>query len=69
MTLSYNGYTGSIQHCTIDNIYFGKLLHIEDLVMYDASTEAELKVAFEDAVDDYLNVLDLVHKEAELFKQ
>ena len=51
-----------------DNI-FGKLLHIDDLVCYDANGEAELKVAFEDAVDDYLSVLELVHKEAELFKQ
>lgn len=69
MTLSYNGYTGSVQYCTTDNIYFGKLLHIDDLVCYDAHTEAELKIAFEDAVNDYLSVLNLAHKEAELFKQ
>lgn len=64
MTLTHNGYTGSVQYCTTDNIYFGKLLHTDDLVCYDAHTEAELKVAFE----GYLSVLDLVHKETELLK-
>lgn len=55
MTLTHNGYTGYTQYCTTDNIYFGKLLHIDDLVCYDTHTEAELKVA----VNDYLSVLEL----------
>jgi predicted HicB family RNase H-like nuclease len=54
MTLKYKGYIGSVEVDMEDGILYGKLLHIRDLINYEAETPAELKAAFEEAVDDYL---------------
>lgn len=54
MNLKYKGYVGSIEVDLEANLLFGKLLHIRDLVNYEAPNPADLKTAFEEAVDDYL---------------
>lgn len=52
--LQYRGYVGSIETSTQDKCLFGKLLFIRALVSYEGKTMAELKAAFREAVDDYL---------------
>lgn len=52
--MKYKNYIGSIEVSLEDNVLHGKLLHIKDLVTYEANTPAELEVAFHEAVDDYL---------------
>lgn len=52
--LQYKGYVGSAEADFEDNILFGRLLFIKDLVSYQAETPTELRQAFEEAVDDYL---------------
>ena len=52
--MQYKGYYGSIEASTSDNILFGKLQFIQPLVNYEGTTVAELKNAFEEAVEDYL---------------
>jgi predicted HicB family RNase H-like nuclease len=52
--LHYKGYYGSIEASPEDNILYGKLQFIQALVNYEGTTVAELKAAFEEAVDDYL---------------
>ncbi|WP_138422515.1 type II toxin-antitoxin system HicB family antitoxin [Maritimibacter alexandrii] len=52
--LKYKGYVGSVEVDVNDDLLFGKLLHIRDLVNYEAETPSGLKIAFESAVDDYL---------------
>lgn len=52
--LKYKDYVGSIEFDLEENNLCGKLLHIRDLVTYEADSPADLKVAFEEAVDDYL---------------
>lgn len=52
--MKYNGYLGSTEVDVQDNVLHGKLLFIKDLVTYEASTPSELREAFEEAVDDYL---------------
>jgi len=53
-TFTHRGYEGSIEVSAKDNVYHGKIMHIKDLVTYEAKTLRELKIAFEDTVDDYL---------------
>lgn len=53
-TLKYNGYEGSIEFDTDDNILFGKILFIDDMVSYEGTSIAELKEDFKAAVDDYI---------------
>jgi len=53
-TFTHRGYDGSIEFSAEDDVYHGKIMHIKDLVTYEAKTLRELKISFEDAVDDYL---------------
>lgn len=53
-TLTHKGYTGTIEASVQDEVMFGKLLHINDLVTYEAQTIPELKAAFIESVEDYL---------------
>ena len=59
MTLDYKGYKGTIEFCEEDNVFFGKLL-TSDLVSYESENLDDLKAAFEEAVDDYLETLKII---------
>lgn len=50
----YKGYFGSTEVNLTDNILHGKLMFIKDVVTYVADSPRALKIAFEEAVDDYL---------------
>lgn len=63
--LSYKGYFGSVEASLEDQVLHGKLECINDLVTYEAKSIPELKVAFEEAVDDYLETCKELGKEAE----
>lgn len=52
--LGYKGYLGSVEVEFEDGILHGKIQFIRDIVTYEGSTPAELKAAFEGAVDEYL---------------
>lgn len=53
-TMQYKGFLGSIEISKEDKILYGKLLHINGLITYEAENYSELETAFHDAVDDYL---------------
>src|SRR4051812_48193477 len=50
----YKGYIGSVHYSAEDEIFHGKLEGIRDLVTYEGTDAANLKHAFHEAVDDYL---------------
>lgn len=50
----YHGYCGSIEASLEDGVLHGKLLHVNDLITYEADTIAALEKEFKAAVDDYL---------------
>lgn len=52
--VEYKGYVGSIEYDPEDNIYYGKLLDIDDLVNYHADDIIELERIYHEAVDDYI---------------
>jgi predicted HicB family RNase H-like nuclease len=52
--LEYKGYQGSIEVSLEDNVLHGKILHIVDLVTFEAQTPEGLQQAFEEQVDEYL---------------
>jgi len=53
-TLSYKGYIGSVEVSFEDDCLHGCIQFIDDLITYEGETSAQLKKAFEDAVDRYL---------------
>ncbi len=52
--LQYKDFLGSVHFNAEDEIFFGKIEGIDDLISFEGSTVSELKNSFEEAVDDYL---------------
>jgi len=52
--LEYKDYFGSVEYSGDDETFFGKLLGIKALVLFEGQSVDELKSAFNDAVDDYI---------------
>ncbi|MCL2838004.1 MAG: type II toxin-antitoxin system HicB family antitoxin [Oscillospiraceae bacterium] len=63
--LEHNGYVGKIEFSSDDNCFFGKILGINDLVSFEGSSVDEIKSAFSEAVDDYLEMCAENGKEPE----
>ena len=61
-SLLYKGYTARIQFSSEDECFVGQIAGIKDLVGFHGETVAELKVAFEEAVNDYLETCTRVGK-------
>jgi len=53
--MEYKGFYGSIDASVEDGCLFGKLEFIEPLVNYEGETVDEVRLAFQEAVEDYLN--------------
>lgn len=54
--LQYKNYYASINFSADDEVFYGKLLGINDLVSFEGSSVKELKAAFKEAVEDYLDL-------------
>ena len=52
--LEYKGYTGSVEFSANDQVFFGKITGIRDVVTFEADTVKKLIQAFKESVDDYL---------------
>ena len=61
--LEHKGYYGTVAFSDEDNVLFGKIVGINDLVNYEAESVGELRTAFKEAVDDYLETCAALGKE------
>jgi len=52
--LEYKKYTGTVEFSADDDVFFGRINGIRDVVTFEADTVAKLKKAFQEAIDDYL---------------
>lgn len=53
-TLKYKDYYSTIHFNAEDEVFYGKVVGINDLVTFEGKSVAELKKSFKGAVDDYL---------------
>ena len=53
--MEYRGYYGSVNFDESDEVFYGKLEFIRDLVTYEATDAKNLIKSFHEAVDDYLS--------------
>ncbi|HCG6617011.1 TPA: type II toxin-antitoxin system HicB family antitoxin [Vibrio parahaemolyticus] len=60
--LKYKGFSGSVTCSIEDEVIYGKIECINDLVTYEAESMSELKAAFEEAVDDYIETCEMLGK-------
>lgn len=61
-TMSYKGYTARIEYSDEDGCFVGHLAGISDTVGFHGETVAELRSAFRDAVDDYLEMCERLNR-------
>lgn len=64
-TMKYKGYIGSVSFSDEDNCFFGKIEGISDLVNYEGESVNELREAFHNSVDYYLDFCKRHNKEPE----
>jgi predicted HicB family RNase H-like nuclease len=53
-TLEYDGYSARVEFDRDDECFVGRLAGINDAIDFHGSTNAKLKDAFHEAVDDYI---------------
>jgi predicted HicB family RNase H-like nuclease len=63
--IEYKGFLGSVHFSSEDEVFHGRLEFIRDLVTFEATTAKELKQAFYEAVEDYLDMCVSEGKEPE----
>lgn len=55
-TLSYKGFIGSVHFSEEDNVLYGKIECIDDLILYEGTSVTEIRSAFKEAVNDYIEI-------------
>ena len=63
--LQYKSYYAEVHFSADDEIFYGKVIGINDLVNFEGTTVKELKKAFHEAVDDYLETCKEIGKNPE----
>ncbi|EAT58273.1 MULTISPECIES: type II toxin-antitoxin system HicB family antitoxin [Chlorobium] len=63
--LLYKGYIGSVHFNADDEVFFGKIEGIEDLVSFEGNSVIELKKAFHEAVNDYIELCKEIGKKTD----
>jgi predicted HicB family RNase H-like nuclease len=53
---NYKGFLGSVSFSAEDEILHGKIECIEDLILYKGGSVTEIKNAFKEAVEDYIEI-------------
>jgi predicted HicB family RNase H-like nuclease len=53
-SMTYKGYIGTVRYSEEDEVFHGKIEAINDLIMFEGTSVKELKKAFHEAVDDYV---------------
>jgi predicted HicB family RNase H-like nuclease len=57
-TMTYQGYAARIEYSDEDGCFIGHIAAINDVVGFHGDTVTDLRIAFEEAVDDYLETCE-----------
>jgi predicted HicB family RNase H-like nuclease len=63
--LAYKDCIGSVHYNAVDEVFYGKIEGIEDLISFEGNSVERLKKSFEESVDDYLKICALKNKTIE----
>jgi predicted HicB family RNase H-like nuclease len=64
--IEFKNFVGSVHYSSEDDCFFGRLEGITDLVTFEGKSTSELKKAFKEAVEDYIEACAELGKD--LFK-
>ena len=59
-TMTYKGYAAKIEYSDEDGCFLGHIAGIKDVIGFHAESVKELRLAFEEAVDDYIATCEKV---------
>lgn len=65
--MNYHGYYGTMEYSDEDECFFGKVLGMNDLVLFEGDSVKGLKEDFHRAVDEYLETCKQLGKEPEKY--
>ena len=60
--LEYKGYYATVRLSAADDVFHGRLVGINDLITFEGVSVKELKQAFTEAVEDYLETCKQLNK-------
>ncbi|GJM60262.1 type II toxin-antitoxin system HicB family antitoxin [Persicobacter diffluens] len=63
--LKYKDYVAELEYSAESNVFHGKIFGIKDVVTFEGESVEELKEAFAEAVEDYLEICRDLGKEPE----
>lgn len=63
--IEFENYVGTVNFSAEDDVFYGKIHGINDLILFEGESVIELKKNFEDAVIDYLDTCATTGKEPE----
>ncbi len=52
--LDYRGFKGSIDYAAEDEVFYGKVLGVDDLITFEGDSVKALKSAFHQMVDEHI---------------
>lgn len=61
-TMLYRGYASQTEYSNDDGCFVGHIAGIDDVVGFHGESVAELRAAFEEAVDDYLQICEKLNR-------
>ena len=61
--LSYKNYIGTVNFSAEDEVFYGEIKGINDLITFEGTSVKELKNAFKESVDDYLETCKDIGKQ------
>jgi predicted HicB family RNase H-like nuclease len=63
--MDYKGYIGKVEFDDDAGVFHGEVLNLRDVITFQGKTVAELRKAFHESVDDYLEFCTERHEEPE----
>lgn len=60
--LKYKEYSANVHYSSVDDVFFGKVSGIRDLISFEGCSVSELKEAFKGAIEDYLETCKQLNK-------
>lgn len=60
--MTYKDFIGSVHYNSSDEVFYGKIEEIDDLVTFEGKSVSELKKSFQEGVDDYILICQQAKK-------
>ena len=60
--LRYKDYIGTVEYSNEDDVFYGKVFGINDLVNFEGDSAKKIKTAFKEDVDDYIETCNELNK-------